>query len=139
MPTYKDGKIYCICSHSTNEIYIGSTIHSLESRFDKHIQQYDNVCSDVKNIYNHTTSSHIIIMYGDAYIKLIKEFPCDNKEQLVSEEGIVIRETLNCINKNKWLKETSESRAKRMSAYFEQVNKLTVATLLPDTPPTIEP
>jgi hypothetical protein len=44
-------------------------------------------------------SSAEIIKHGDAYIELIEEFPCDNKDQLNRREGQVIRITDKCINK----------------------------------------
>jgi hypothetical protein len=41
--------------------------------------------------------SRIIIDAGDAYIELIEEFPCENREQLSKREGEIIRER-ECVN-----------------------------------------
>jgi predicted GIY-YIG superfamily endonuclease len=37
---YKNGKIYAIRSHQTDEIYIGSTTQSLSKRFSNHKSKY---------------------------------------------------------------------------------------------------
>jgi hypothetical protein len=43
--------------------------------------------------------SRSIIDAGDAYIELVEEYPCQNKEQLNRREGEIIRSRPNCINK----------------------------------------
>jgi hypothetical protein len=90
MLDYKTGKIYCIRSHLTDEVYIGSTTTPLSTRMVSHRTKFKN------GIY---VSSAEILKHGDAYIELIEEFPCDNKEQLNRREGQVIRSTANCVNK----------------------------------------
>jgi len=39
-----------------------------------------------------------ILQYPDAYIELIENFPCENKEQLNKREGEIIR-SMDCVNK----------------------------------------
>lgn len=86
MPNYQNGKIYSIRSPNTDKIYIGSTVRTLSQRMTKH-----------RNMSNQTRSK-IIINAGEAYIELIEEYPCDNKEQLNRREGEIIRDTANSIN-----------------------------------------
>ena len=87
MPNYQQGKIYCIRSHQTEQIYIGSTTQTLAQRMAKH-----------KNITNGCRSEQIL-EYQDAYIELIELFPCNSKEELNKKEGEHIR-IKNCVNKN---------------------------------------
>jgi hypothetical protein len=87
MPDYSKGKIYAIRSPNTDKVYIGSTIDTLSRRMSKH-----------RNKFN-TTSSKLILEAGDAYIELIEEFPCDNREQLSKREGEIMRATANYCNK----------------------------------------
>ena len=89
MPNYQNAKIYTIRSHQTEQIYIGSTTQSLANRLCGH------KC-DLKN--GKVGSSKEIIKYDDAYIELLEEFPCDNKQQLCKREGFHIRKN-NCVNK----------------------------------------
>jgi hypothetical protein len=84
MPDYQQGKIYCIRSHQTEQIYIGSTTQTLVRRLAKH------KCEP--------TSSKLILQYQDAYIELIELFPCNSKEELNKKEGEHIRAN-NCVNK----------------------------------------
>lgn len=89
MPNYQNGKIYSIRSHKTDKIYIGATIQPLSYRFNDH----------KKNAYKKNCTSHLILEYDDAYIELIEECKCDNKDQLSKREGEIIRSTSNCVNK----------------------------------------
>ena len=83
---YKKGQIYCIRSHQTNKIYIGSTISPLYKRF------YDHRCAK-------DCSAKEITQYSDAYIELVEEFPCNSKKELNRREGQHIRNAENCVNK----------------------------------------
>ena len=86
MPTFADAKIYAIMSPSTHKIYVGSTIRSLEIRFNGHNQSV-KFCT-----------SKEIIKYGDAYIQLIENFPCSNARELQQQEGFYILNN-DCVNK----------------------------------------
>jgi len=88
MPDYKNGKIYSIRSHQTEQIYIGSTTQTLSERISQHKK-----ISNTKNC-----TSKIILQYEDAYIELIELFPCNSKEELNKKEGEHIRKN-NCVNK----------------------------------------
>ena len=86
MPNYQNGKIYSIRSRSRLElVYIGSTTRPLSERFTEH-----------------KCNGHLgkqIIDLGDAYIELVEEFKCENKEQLNRREGEIQR-SIGCVNQN---------------------------------------
>jgi hypothetical protein len=87
MVNYQNGKIYCIRSRSRPDlVYVGSTANTLSKRFGGH--KASNTCS-----------SKQIIDVGDAYIELIEEYPCENKEQLFRREGQIMR-SMVCVNHN---------------------------------------
>jgi len=90
MPNYQNGKIYCIRSHQTDDIYIGSTIKKLSSRMTHHRHHF-------KKKHNYITS-YELMKYEDDYIELLEAFPCNNVEELRKKEGEYIRNT-NCVNK----------------------------------------
>ena len=88
---YKNGKIYKITDIGYNMCYIGSTIQPLAKRFGHHKETYHTgACA----------SSVIFETYGkeNCKITLIKEYPCENKDQLRAMEGYYI-ETMDCVNK----------------------------------------
>lgn len=82
------GRIYCIKSNFTDEIYIGSTTRWLKDRFQEH-----------KNKKNECSSKEII-KYGDAYIELMIEIQYNDIKELHAKEGEMIR-SHKCVNKNK--------------------------------------
>lgn len=86
MPNYVDGKIYQVISPNHPLPYIGSTTQRLCNRMAVH--RYSQDCN-----------SRILIEAGGAYIELIEDYPCENKEQLNRREGEIIRER-ECVNKN---------------------------------------
>jgi group I intron endonuclease len=90
MCDYSTSKIYKIICNDTNEVYVGSTIESLQRRLSRHV-------SDAKHKTRLCTSSEIINR-GNFRIELIEDFPCENKHQLLHRERFYI-EHLNCVNK----------------------------------------
>ena len=86
---YKNAKIYTVRSHQTDLVYVGSTCSPLHKRLSQHKKASQ---SSLK------TTVQAILRFGDAYIELHEEFPCDNVEQLRKREGEVIR-SINCVNK----------------------------------------
>jgi hypothetical protein len=69
--------------------------------------------------------SCILIKAGDAYIELIEDYPCDNKEQLNRREGQIIRER-ECVNdriagrtSGEYAKDNPESVKKYKQKYRE--------------------
>lgn len=79
---YANGKIYCLRSHQTDDIYIGSTIQPLYKRLWKHKGDKKNELAN----------------YHDVYIELIEPYPCKNKMELNRKEGEHIRAN-DCVNK----------------------------------------
>jgi hypothetical protein len=84
MKDYSKGKIYKIVDESNEDVYIGSTIQSLDERFNGHhiFTDYDkNKC--------------------DCKISLIEDYPCNSKQELEQREKYFIQ-TNDCINKMKY-------------------------------------
>lgn len=92
---YANGKIYSIRSHQTEKYYIGSTCQTLTKRLSKHKANYNDW---KKNGKGYITSFEIL-KFDDAYIELLVQHPCENKDQLRKKEGESIREHKNnCVN-----------------------------------------
>lgn len=90
---YANGKIYSIRSFQTDKYYIGSTTQSLSKRFSIHTAIH-------KKKDNYSTASEIM-KYDDAYIELIEDYSCNNKNELNRREGELIRQYKNeCVNHN---------------------------------------
>ena len=122
---YQNGKIYCIRSHQTDDIYIGSTCSPLHKRFYQHKKNYRKW----KNEKYNYTSSFEILQYKDVYIELLEEYPCNNKMELHKKEGEHIR-SMNCVNKKKPYiteEERKENRIKNNKIRYEnnkdEINK----------------
>lgn len=94
MPNYNNGKVYCIRSHQTDQIYIGSTTQKLCRRMTDHRRDYKRW---LKGKYHYMTSFEIIKL-GDAYVELLELCPCSCKEELHKVEGGYIRK-MKCVNK----------------------------------------
>ena len=86
------GYIYAIKSKMTNDVYIGSTKHKIDRRFQGHKSRYKTNTS--------LTTAIFILQYEDAYIELIKQINYNDINELRLEEGKVIKNTLNCVNIN---------------------------------------
>jgi hypothetical protein len=84
MNKYQNGKIYKLTNDINDNVYIGSTIQSLKKRLSQHKD---------KNYKGHSKK----LGDGEYYITLIKNYPCENKLELLQEERRII-ETTNCIN-----------------------------------------
>ena len=95
---YQSGKIYKICSHQTKSVYVGSTIKTLNERFRVHKSYYKMFIMNDNDERAYITSMEIL-KYDDAYIELIENYPCNNKEELTKREGYYIRQYKeNCVN-----------------------------------------
>jgi hypothetical protein len=82
------GRIYAIRSPNTDKIYIGSTTIPLTKRMYYH-----------KHKTNNCSSKEIINMM-DAYIELLENYKCKDKNELHRREGELIRQYKDiCINK----------------------------------------
>ena len=117
MPDYQNGKIYTIRSHQTDDIYIGSTIQPLSVRFGGHKRAYKSY-KDGKYQY---VPSFKILEHEDAYIELLENYPCNDKNELTRREGELIRQT-DCINKDV-LKKTEEERKQRRKEQIQRYRR----------------
>jgi hypothetical protein len=121
---YNNGKIYSIRSHQTDKIYIGSTTQPLSKRLSAHKAHF-RAYLDGKY---HKITSYDIIEYGDAYIELLEDFPCETKDQLHKREGECIRAEPNCVNKavagrtNKQYKEDYADKIKDQNKQYYKDN-----------------
>lgn len=97
MLDYQNGKIYTIrYKKDSSLIYVGCTCLSLSFRFKLH----KNVCFNPNDkSYNHKLYAKIRETndLDNWYIELYENFSCENKEQLVARESVIMREisTLN--------------------------------------------
>jgi len=96
------GYVYKISSPSTSNIYIGSTINSINKRFSNHKQKL-------------TCSSSEIIKYGDAVIELIELVNFENKNDLKYRERhhIELNKEL-CVNKINPIISSEEIRVRKL-------------------------
>ena len=94
MNKYSNGKIYKIFNIITDEIYVGSTIQSLNVRLIKH---KDDANRDKQY---QTTISKLMKELGSEhfYIELVEACPCNSRDELNAKEGHWIRQ-LKTINK----------------------------------------
>ena len=113
MPNYANGKIYQVVSPNYPVPYIGSTTVPLCKRIVQH-RASSNTCR-----------SRIVIDAGDAYIELIEEYPCENKEQLNKREGEIIRQRecvnhkIPCRTRKEWKDDNKDYVYERNKAYRE--------------------
>ena len=99
MPDYQKGKTYRVVAYDEdeNEVeYVGSTTVTLSRRISKHRSDF-NLWMEGK-MKNYTCVFEVL-KYPNAKIYLIKDYPCNNREELEAEEGREIRER-KCVNKN---------------------------------------
>jgi hypothetical protein len=96
MKDYSKGLIYIIKSKNTDDVYIGSTIVPINTRFKKHLTNFrlNKLGKD-----NYVSSSKIL-EYGDCYIELLESYPCNDKIELLAREGMH-QQNIKCINKNR--------------------------------------
>lgn len=119
MPDYKNGKIYALRVPGIDDIYIGSTCETLSRRFSNHKSKY----LDFINGKYRFTTSFLLLGFEDCYIELIKNFPCDSKEELNKKEGEIIRKTNKCINKrieSRTKKEYNEDNIEIRKQWFKE-------------------
>ena len=89
-------KIYVIKSPQTDLYYIGSTTYPLCDRFTKHKSCYKRY---LKGTCPFVTSFKII-EHDDAYIELLEDVNCENRNQLEKRESELIKEhKTQCVNK----------------------------------------
>jgi len=119
---YQNGKIYCIWSYETDEIYIGSTCDELNVRMYSHKAQFKQFLNGKIKNKKCCTSIHIM-KYGDAQIGIIEEYPCNTKQELLRREG-ELQQQIKCVNRlvagrtiKEWQKENKEKRKDYLAIY----------------------
>ena len=118
---YQNGKIYCIWSYETDEIYIGSTILSLDDRFKKHQNKYNLFLNNNFNFI----SSFEILKYKNAQIGIIEEYPCNTKLELHRREG-ELQKKIKCVNRHiagrsrkEFYKDNKDILLEKQKIYYE--------------------
>ena len=106
---YQEGKIYKIVCNITGEVYIGSTIDTLQERLRKHTT-------------NDFSVSRYIIERGDYKIEHIKDYPCNSKKELEEEESKYIRNNkcINVVIPNRTKKEWTEDNKEKVKQYKQK-------------------
>ena len=94
MSDYSQGKIYMITTNKIYEVYIGSTIQTLEERLSSHKSDYKRW---LKGEERYCTSFEIL-QYDDCEILLVEDYPCETEKELRLKEGEYICE-MDCVNK----------------------------------------
>jgi len=89
MPNYQNSRIFCIRSHQTDDIFIGSTVSALSTRLAGYRKDYRYNTSYIPNLLKN------ILNYDDAYIELIEAYPCNSLEQLKRRQYEITREYYN--------------------------------------------
>eukprot|EP00438_Fugacium_kawagutii_P035570 Skav231951 [mRNA] locus=scaffold6053:118:606:+ [translate_table: standard] len=106
MVDYSKAKIYKVLNDLDDDVYIGATCQSLNMRMVGHRKA--RTSTKHKNYKLYKKMNEIGVEHF--YIELIKETPCENKEQLRAIEGDYIRKygTLNSKIENRTIKEWTE-------------------------------
>jgi len=87
------GKIYMLRSPETDMIYIGSTTSPSISKKWEYYMKYKDV--------NNSTSNEIL-KYDNAYIQILRVFPCSHRDELECMEGYYQDKYKDiCVNKNR--------------------------------------
>jgi hypothetical protein len=128
MPNYQNGKIYTIRSHLTDEIYIGSTASCLSKNLNNHISE----CKRWKAGSAAYKSSYKIIEFGDAYIELLENYACADKNELNRRQGELIRTTDNCVNRyitgrtmKQYYQDHKQDLNEKHKQYYKDTKKVT--------------
>ena len=118
MPNYQNGKIYTIrCRTDDTKIYVGSTTTTLSQRITQHRSASKKQTQTIW--YNNVED------WGDWYIELYEDCPCENKEQLCKREGEVIRQIGNLNyeiagrTRKEWRAENPEKGKEASKKYHE--------------------
>ena len=88
MPDYSQGKIYKIVNTKNNKVYIGSTTQRLNSRMSNHRSLAIRLNAEYGKLYK-SMRFHGVEKFQ---IKLVKDYPCKTKEQLLEKEFQIIRQ-----------------------------------------------
>ena len=121
MTDYSKGKIYKIQNKFKPELfYIGSTAQILNERVRIHKRDSKTINSRLYNVIRHTGG------FENYTITLIKDFACNDKDELHKEEQVYInalQPTLNTnnayTNRQDYMKEYYENNKEKLKEYYE--------------------
>jgi hypothetical protein len=118
---YEKAKIYKLSSRLTTDVYIGSTIKTLNHRLSNHKSDYK---SFIKNEYSDCTSYRLFEKgIDDVEIELIEDYNCNSKRELEIRERFHIENTINCINKNLPTRNNKEYKMAHREAISERMKE----------------
>lgn len=114
-------KIYKITSNHTNDVFIGSTIRTLQEALEDHESTYNRHLKDDKN---HYCTSFKLLKQSTYNIELIIEV---NENEMVKIKNDHIKNTQHCVNKHvagrtqkEWQQDTSQHRLEVAKEYYEK-------------------
>ncbi len=114
---YSQGKIYAIRSVNTPLIYIGSTTKELNARFSNHLSDY-KLKPDI------ATTSKEILLHGNCWIELLRDYPCANRSELEQEEQRFINLFKDrCVNKHNAYNELHRTNPPGYQKQYQQDHK----------------
>ena len=88
----RNGKIYIITNKTNGDIYIGSTVKTLDERFKKHKSNINNKLRQW--LYNAMKDNG----KENYTIESIENYPCDNKKELFARESFYLKTLRPCLN-----------------------------------------
>jgi hypothetical protein len=94
---YKNGKLYKLVSSLTNDVYIGSTIKTLNTRLSEHKSGYNFFIE--KKGTNCRSSRLFEKGIDEVTIELIENYSCNSRSELEKRERFYIEKIINCINR----------------------------------------
>jgi hypothetical protein len=116
---YQNGKIYSIHNTEDDLVYVGSTASTLVKRFSIHKKDRTQDRRMNSPLYKHMNA----IGFDKFYIKLVEEFPCENRTELCAREGVWIRE-MGTLNKQvagrtlkEWYNDNRDARLEYQKKY----------------------
>jgi hypothetical protein len=110
-PDYNNGKIFIISSESTDKIYYGATVLTLDDVLHKHTHKSGSA-----------SESGPIVKYGNAIIQHVEFFPCSSVEELEDRHAYYIMNNRDkCINKR--IPGTARRKAGGKKAYDDNIRE----------------
>jgi hypothetical protein len=118
MSDYSQGKVYLLYIPGLEQYgYIGSTVQTLDQRLNKH--KYQKIS---KAPYQF--SSCVLFEEGnEVFIKLLEEYPCETKQQLLEREKFWLSQYPEAVNKNPPILNEEERKARHKEIHLRAYNK----------------
>ena len=115
---YSQGKIYLVYIPGLEEFgYVGSTCQTLSQRLTKHKYQYT---SDAP--YQFASC----VLFGEdneVFIKLLEDYPCETKQQLLERERYWLSKYPEAVNKNPPILNEEERKQRHKEQHLKAYNK----------------